>query len=137
MRICRSLLKYGYSEFTLVILEYVKGQPLSELIARENFYIQKYNPQLNVLKVAGIPPMPVYTAQMRRRLSKNHKSSQTVLVTDFFRASLAKHVSYPNPCQGSHTKLNKTFNFHSINEASRKLGIFAPIISNYINMQKY
>lgn len=117
MRICRSLLKYGYSEFTLVILEYVNGQPLSELIARENFYIQKYNPQLNVLKVAGIPPIPVYTAQMRRRLSKNHKSSQTVLVIDFF--------------------LNKTFNFHSINEASRKLGIFAPIISNYINMQKY
>jgi len=117
MRICRSILKHGYSEFTLVILEYVNGQPQSELIVRENFYIQKYNPELNVLKVAGIPPRPVFTPQLRRRLSKNHHASQRVLVKDFI--------------------LNKTFNFHSINEAGRKLGIPASIISNYINMQKY
>jgi group I intron endonuclease len=50
MRIYRALLKYGYSAFRLEILEFCVKE---ELIAREQFFFDKYKPELNVLKVAG------------------------------------------------------------------------------------
>ena len=51
-RHCRAfaLLKYGYSKFRLDILEYCKP---SELIAREQYYIDLINPKYNILRVAG------------------------------------------------------------------------------------
>jgi len=48
--ICKALLKYGHSVFTLEILEYCKP---SETIAREQYYMDLLKPGYNVLKVAG------------------------------------------------------------------------------------
>lgn len=50
MIIYKALVKYGYSEFKLEILEYCT---LENLIEREQFYIDKYNPEYNILKVVG------------------------------------------------------------------------------------
>jgi|SRR5690349_2929303 group I intron endonuclease len=50
MVICKAILKYGYSSFKLEILEYCDP---SEVIAREQYYIDTFNPKYNVLKVAG------------------------------------------------------------------------------------
>lgn len=46
----RALLKYGYSNFSLHILEYCNKE---DLIAREQYYLDLYKPEYNVLKVAG------------------------------------------------------------------------------------
>jgi len=48
--ICKALLKYGYAEFRLEILEYC---PSSIVLNREQFYIDKLNPEYNILKIAG------------------------------------------------------------------------------------
>jgi group I intron endonuclease len=48
--ICRALLKYGYAGFRLEILEYC---PSSIVLDREQFYIDKLNPEYNILKIAG------------------------------------------------------------------------------------
>jgi hypothetical protein len=45
-----ALLKYGYSNFTLEILEYCEG---IDAIKREQYYIDKLNPEYNILKIAG------------------------------------------------------------------------------------
>lgn len=45
-----ALLKYGYAEFRLEILEYC---PSSIVLDREQFYIDKLNPEYNILKIAG------------------------------------------------------------------------------------
>lgn len=50
--ICKALLKYGYVGFRLEILEYC---PSSIVLAREQFYIDKLNPEYNILKIAGSP----------------------------------------------------------------------------------
>jgi group I intron endonuclease len=50
MIICKALLKYGYSNFKLEILEYCKA---SDVIAREQFYITSLRPEYNQLKTAG------------------------------------------------------------------------------------
>jgi group I intron endonuclease len=49
-KIYGSLLKYGYSSFSLDILEYSKPDLL---IVREQYYIDLLNPEYNILKVAG------------------------------------------------------------------------------------
>jgi group I intron endonuclease len=45
-----ALLKYGYSNFKLEILEYCKA---SDAIAREQLYITSLRPEYNILKLAG------------------------------------------------------------------------------------
>lgn len=48
--ICKALLKYGHSVFTLEILEYCEP---SETIGREQYYMDLLKPVYNILKVAG------------------------------------------------------------------------------------
>jgi group I intron endonuclease len=48
--ICKALLKYGYAGFRLEIIEYC---PISIVLDREQFYIDKLNPEYNILKIAG------------------------------------------------------------------------------------
>lgn len=48
--ISRALLKYGYSNFQLEILEYCD---LSLLIEREQYYLDLLKPEYNILKIAG------------------------------------------------------------------------------------
>jgi group I intron endonuclease len=50
--ICRALLKQGYSNFNLEILEYCDPK---DLIKREQYYIDLLNPEYNILKKAGSP----------------------------------------------------------------------------------
>ena len=50
----RALIKYGYSNFTLEILEYSDKANLTE---REQYYIDKLNPKYNTLKIAGSSPL--------------------------------------------------------------------------------
>lgn len=50
--IYKALLKYGYSEFRLEILEY---STVDKLIQREQFYFDKFYPEYNILKIAGSP----------------------------------------------------------------------------------
>lgn len=50
MVINRALLKYGYSNFTLEIIEYC--EPLN-VIAREQFYLDLLKPEYNILVKAG------------------------------------------------------------------------------------
>lgn len=48
--ISRALIKYGYSNFSLDILEYCAIDNLTE---REQYYMDKLNPRYNTLKIAG------------------------------------------------------------------------------------
>jgi len=50
MLICKALLKNGYSKFELKILEYCYK---TDVIKREQHYIDLLNPEYNILKIAG------------------------------------------------------------------------------------
>ena len=50
MVITKALLKYGYSVFSLEILEYCEAL---EAISREQYYLDLLKPEYNVLKIAG------------------------------------------------------------------------------------
>ena len=48
--ISRALIKYGYTNFSLTILEYCKE---SDLDVKEQYYFDTLNPQYNIQKIAG------------------------------------------------------------------------------------
>ena len=50
MNINKALLKYGYSGFQLEILEYCEP---SDVIDREQYYIDLLVPECNILKITG------------------------------------------------------------------------------------
>lgn len=59
MAIYKSLVKHGYSNFTLEILEYCGGSAHPEnAIKREQYYLDLLKPEYNILKVAGVGPPP-------------------------------------------------------------------------------
>ena len=53
MNINKALLKYGYSSFSLYILEYCDGSTKENIIKREQYYIDLLKPEYNILKIAG------------------------------------------------------------------------------------
>jgi group I intron endonuclease len=48
--IIKAFIKYGYSNFALIIIEYI---PVKETLNRESLLIENLNPYYNVLKIAG------------------------------------------------------------------------------------
>jgi len=69
-RISRALIKYGYSNFSVTILEYCEK---SELLIREQYYFDKLNPQYNILKIAGSSLNLKQTEETKAKISKSLK----------------------------------------------------------------
>ena len=68
-RIGRAILKYGYSNFSLTILEYCEKGDLS---AREQYYLDTFNPVYNILKIADGANF-THTEETKNHLSKSLK----------------------------------------------------------------
>lgn len=66
----RALIKYGYFNFSLSILEYCNK---SDLFTREQFYFDKLNPQYNILKIAGSSKKFNHSETTKARISKSLK----------------------------------------------------------------
>jgi group I intron endonuclease len=73
MLICRALLKYGYSGFSLEILEYCE---LSERLERENHYFKLLKPEYNILKVAGSNLGHKHTEESRAKMAAWERSEE-------------------------------------------------------------
>lgn len=70
LRISKALIKYGYSNFSLTILEYCNN---SDLQAREQYYFDKLNPQYNILKMAGSSLNSKHTEKTKKNFSQTLK----------------------------------------------------------------
>lgn len=70
-RINRAVLKYGYSNFSLTILEYCSK---ANLTAREQYYMDILNPVYNILKTAGAyVDVFIHTKETKEKLSESLK----------------------------------------------------------------
>lgn len=70
MHISRALLKYGYSSFSLSILEYCS---VENLIEREQFYIDLLEPGYNICKTAGSTLGKIHSEEARVKISSTKK----------------------------------------------------------------
>lgn len=66
MYICRSLLKHGYSNFSLEILEYCE---IKDLLEREDYYFKLWKPEYNILKKAGSSLGFKYSEETKAKMS--------------------------------------------------------------------
>lgn len=71
MTINKAQLKYGYSGFSLLILEYCEPEVCTD---REQYYIDLYKPEYNILKFAGSRLGYTHTEETLAKL-KNRKVS--------------------------------------------------------------
>jgi hypothetical protein len=108
MYIYRALLKYGYSNFSLEILEYCDPK---DVIKREQYYIDLLKPQYNVLKTAGSSTGYKHTEESKLQNSLSQSKRVKIEVIDL--------------------KLNTKTSYNSIREAAKSIGKFHRGISSY------
>jgi len=147
--ICKALLKYGYVGFRLEILEYC---PSSIVLAREQFYLDKLNPEYNILKIAGsnlgykhseasLKLMSIASksrneseeflkskkeAMLGRKLSKDHLDK------------MAKNSPFRVPIILSNIETGKREEFTSMIQAAQFLGVHMTTVKRYlINNKPY
>lgn len=73
MTINKALLKYGYSGFSLLILEYCEPEVCTD---REQYYIDLYKPEYNILKFAGSRLGYTHTEETLAKLQNRKVSAE-------------------------------------------------------------
>jgi group I intron endonuclease len=66
-RISRALIKYGYSNFSVTVLEYCNK---FDLLVREQYYFDILSPQYNILKIAGSSEGFKHSEETKAKISK-------------------------------------------------------------------
>lgn len=154
--ICKSLLKYGYSEFSLEIIEYCD---IKDTIKREQFYIDSLNPEYNILKIAGSRLGSKHSAETKakivlaltgRKTSLTTKSKQRIARLgiphdDATRAKLKEHLTQLNKNMLAKKKgikvtvldleTNITSEYDSIRKAAQSIGSYANVLIRYEKLQ--
>lgn len=114
-RIFEALLKHGYSDFSLVILEYCN---VDVLIKREQYFIDKLKPEYNICKTAGSMLGFKHSEETKLKF----KNRDVVTGHDTFVIN----------------KLNSsTKKYKSKREAARNIGVSHTTLLRYINKDKY
>lgn len=142
--ISNALLKYGYNNFSVDILEYCEP---SSLIKREQYYIDTLKCEYNILRIAGSRLGSKHSQETLLKFKKRRLSPEALI-----NLKLAKKGIAPSPSplrRINHllatghitTVINKKENslkvYNSIRAVSRDIGINHATILNYINTNKW
>ena len=141
--ICKALLKYGYAGFRLEILEYC---PISKVLDREQFYIDKLNPEYNILKIAGSSLGYKHSETSLKLISKASKSRNQseeflkfkrdiMLGRKLSKAQLEKMIqnnSFRVAIILSNLETGEIKEFTSMIQAALFLGIHATTVKRYL-----
>lgn len=150
-----ALLKKGYSNFTLEILEYCDS---ADLLKREQYYIDRLNPEYNILKTAGSSlgfkhsdeirakisnslagernPMFGKTGSQSPRFGKQH-SEETRAKISIFKAGKPRPQGAgksSQPIEVMDIKNNIKTRYDSISAVALALGIKSATLSKYFSI---
>ena len=142
-----SLIYYGYSNFRLEILEYCDSK---DVIKREQYYIDLFKPEYNILKKAGSSYGKLHTTETKVKISlalsgernpmfgKNHSDEARKKISE-------KKLGEPRAAGSGITSQkievidienNTTAVYNSIAEGGKALGIHPSSISKYLNINQ-
>ena len=154
--IYKSLLKYGYSAFSLEILEYCD---IKDTIKREQSYIDSLNPEYNILKIAGSRLGSKQSAETKAKIvlaltghktsaitkSKQRAARLGISHDDATRAKLKEHLTKLNQNMLAKKKGIKvtvldletkiTTEYDSIRKAAISTGSYASVLIKHENLQ--
>lgn len=141
--ICKALLKYGYAGFRLEILEYC---PISIVLDREQFYIDKLNPEYNILKIAGSNlgyKHSEASLKLMSEASKSRNESEEVLkfkreimldrkLSEYHLERMAKNNPFRVPIIISNIETGENKEFTSLIQAALFLGVHMTTVKRYL-----
>jgi hypothetical protein len=132
-----SLLKYGYNNFSLDIIEYCEP---SVLIKREQYYLDTLKPKYNILKKAGSSlgfkhSLETLLKFKERKLSPEALINLKLAKKDIVPSSPLLATGHITSVVNRKNNSVKVYNF--IRAASRDIGINHATILNYINTNKW
>jgi len=135
MQICRAILKHGYSNFSLIIIEYCSSE---QCIEREDFYLSFLPHEYNILKKAGSWLGHEHSEKTKKIMSDIHKKIDN---PGRFKPGHKKVEGSGMPSKAievTDIKNNTTTTYDSISEAARALNINKSVINLYFirNQQK-
>jgi len=120
----RALLKHGFSNFKLEILEYCV---ISQALVREQYYLDNMKPEYNIVKVAGstlgYKHSPESIAKMRAIVLSADDRARKALSTGAATAARRMSILVTN------TITNEKMIFDSLTEAGKALGVSKTAIS--------
>lgn len=143
MPIYKALLKYGYAEFRLEILEYCSTE---KLIQTEQFYFDKFNPEYNILKFAHSPLGYRHSEAAKKMIglaSKNREVAESTrdlrreaLVGKVFDKERLEKMRMANllrqPVLITNNKTGEKQEFSSLTDAGAYLGISRVSVKKYL-----
>lgn len=141
--IYKALLKYGYAGFKLEILEYCS---LEILLQREQFYFDTFNPEYNILKVAGSPlgyrhseaakTLISIASKNRKVLESTRDLKRKALQGKTFDAERIERMRLSNTHRKSvlitNMETGEILKFSSLTEAGKYLGVSRVTVNKYL-----
>lgn len=105
MHINRALLKWGYSSFSLSILEYCS---IDILIQREQYYFDLLKPEYNICTTAGSTLGKLHSLEAKEKISNTKKGTNTGEENSFTPSGAGKTHSEESRLRMVDAKLGKT-----------------------------
>lgn len=142
-KISNSILKYGYSKFSVDILEYCEP---SVLLKREQYYFDRLKPEYNILKIAGSNFGYKHTPETLLKFKKRKLSPEALMNLKLAKKGKVstlplRKINHLLATGHVTTVVNKKDNsikvYNSIRAVSRDIGISHSTILNYINTNKW
>jgi len=140
MNICKALIKHGYSNFSLTIIEYCE---VSELLEREKYSWKLFKPEYNI---AQDPTAPMsgrtHSDDTKRIMSGENHPNYGKNLSEETRTKISDALQGKPKVEGSGKPSqvievtditnNTTISYDSISEAAKALNIKQSTITNYI-----
>jgi hypothetical protein len=121
----RALLKYGFSNFSLEILEHCKKKEI--LLEREQYYLDNLKPEYNIAEIAG------------STLGYKHTSESLAKMRDFVLSEEVLEIKRQSTANATaairiaivveDTKTNEKTEYISLTEAGKALGVSRAAVS--------
>jgi group I intron endonuclease len=126
MAICKALLKYGYSGFSLEILEYCDPK---DTIKREQYYMDLFKPEYNILKTAGSRAGHKHTKESKTKISAamsgdKHPLYGKTLPEETKAKMAAAKIGNTNWSGKTHTEETKTKMKEAVKDKCKKIEVF-------------
>nr|ATC70070.1 hypothetical protein [Curvularia trifolii] len=128
-----ALLKYGYSNFSLTILDICEKD---SLMSREKHFFEVYSPEYNILKTPGSPSRGSGWTHSEATIENMRIAATKKFNHPEYLTKLSKGQSSGIEVEVTDLETKTTTSYHAIRAAARALNIDKRYIENYIYLKQ-
>lgn len=133
MPINHSLLKHGYHNFNLTVLEFCN---IDSLVSREKHYFDVYSPEYNILKTPGSPDRGKGWTHSEATVEKIRLAANKRAESPEYLAKMSTDQTSVMKVEVTDVETQTTTTYHAIRAAARALSIDKRYIEHYIYLNQ-